>query len=75
MTEDAAHLVKAARDALVLFPLRTIALYPEQVAKITTVAVLRQLALLLDEAEDEGVDDWPDSGDLRLLADDVERQL
>ena len=76
MTEDARRLVTAARDALALHRAdKWLPFNVEKAAAVATTAVLRQLALMLDEGEDEGVDDWPDAGDLRLLADGVERSL
>lgn len=66
-SDAAVRLVIAARTALAG---RGTAVDFTGFAKAATAAVLRELAELMD---DEGTDeDWPDSGDLGLLADDIE---
>lgn len=80
MNDTSKQLVNAARDALVASRPRTIAPDPDQLAKIATVAVLRQLSRLMNVDEVDalagGPDlDWPDAGDLWLLANDVEASL
>lgn len=83
MNNTSKQLVSAVRDALVLRRLRTKSFdtLVEEASKVATVAVLRQLAIFMNTAElDEIADpasdeDWPDAGDLTLLADDVESTL
>ncbi|SER95610.1 hypothetical protein SAMN05216188_11874 [Lentzea xinjiangensis] len=50
------------------------AIEPEQfevTAAAVTAAVLRALSALVDDAENAGIE-WPDSGDLSLLADAID---
>jgi hypothetical protein len=67
-TDAAVRLVIAARKALT--GQGSTDLTYDALAKAATAAVLRELVELMD---DEGTDeDWPDSGDLELMADDIE---
>lgn len=82
MKKASTELVEAVRDALALHRVRTIAPDPELIAKITTVAVLRQLRVMMNAAEvaeiasSVGSDvDWPSADDLFLIANDVEASL
>jgi hypothetical protein len=75
VNNDARQLVQAAHDALVLRRFRTIAPDLDKMAAVATVAVLQQLAELMSEAEDNGVSNWPDADDVRLIASHVERSL
>ncbi len=83
MKKAGTELVEAACDALVLHRVRTIAPDPELIAKITTVAVLRQLRVMMNAAEvaeiasaSTGGDvNWPSADDLFLIANDVEASL
>lgn len=76
MNETSQILVNAARDALLALPNDRTSV--AQDAAVATAAVLRQIAVLMNTAElDELADpvadeDWPDAGDLVLLADDIE---
>lgn len=77
MNSTSRRLVDAACEALVASRPRTIAPDPEQLARVATAAVLRELASV--PAADEldalagGPDrDWPLSEDLRRLATEVE---
>jgi hypothetical protein len=70
--------VTAARDALVLHRVRTIAPDPEQLAKIATTAVLRELVFMMNQAEVAEIvegGDWPQAHDLHSIANDVEESL
>lgn len=75
MNETSQELVKVAcdailtRHALVNHPLTV-----ETVAAVVTATVLQKLSDMMDEADDEQVD-WPDAGDLALLARDVRESL
>ena len=73
MNDTSRQLVEAARDALVLRRFRTIAPDLEKMAAIAVVSTLRELAVMMND--DESDEDWPDAGDLTLLADDVEASL
>lgn len=78
MNENSQQLVNAARDALAALPNDRTDVTED--AKVATVAVLRQLRIMmngheLDELAGELVEDWPDAHDLWLLADDVEKSL
>lgn len=44
---------------------------PRHLAKLATVALLRELSTEVAEAEDDDVE-WPDSGDLAILARNLE---
>jgi hypothetical protein len=71
-------LVEAARDTLAALPTDRTSV--EEDAKVATIAVLRQLAILMNTAEVAEIsamsdEDWPDAGDLHLLANDVEASL
>lgn len=73
MNENSTRLVTAARDALAALPSDRTSV--EEDARVATIATLRQLAIMMEEDEAEGGGEWPDAGDLWLLADDVEESL
>lgn len=81
MNETSQILVNAARDALLELPNERTSV--EEDAKVATIAVLRQLAVLMNTAEIAEIaqasspvnEDWPDAGDLVLLAADIEKTL
>lgn len=80
LNETSRQLVDAACSALIAHRVRTIAPDPELLAKIATAAVLRELSIMmnvdeLDALSDGPDEDWPDAGDLALLARDVEASL
>lgn len=78
MNETSEQLVNAAFEALVALPSDRTNVAED--AKVATVAVLRQLRIMMNTAEvaeisalsDEG---WPDADDLLLLANDIEESL
>lgn len=78
MNNTSRQLVEAARDALAALPSDRTSV--EEDAKVATIAVLRQLSRLMNLDELDALagghdEDWPDAGDLWLLADDVEKSL
>lgn len=81
MNDTSQQLVNATRDALAARRLRTIAPDPNEIAKVATAAVLRQLATLTNTVELGEITDpgngftWPNAADFTLLADDVEASL
>lgn len=79
MNNTSTRLVHAARDALTLHRAdKWLPFNVEKAAAVATVALLRELVFMMNQAEvAEFVDggDWPQATDLHLLADDVERSL
>ena len=72
MNDTSEQLVNSVRNALVLHRVKTDD--ADRAGAIAVVAVLRELSIMMNDAADEGVD-WPDAGDISLLADDVESTL
>jgi len=78
MNDTNRELVAAVKQALESLPNTRTSV--EEDAKIATVALLRQLAVIasgaeIDEISDENAGDWPLPEDFVLLANDVEATL
>jgi hypothetical protein len=66
------RLVNAVREALTALPSDRTSV--DEDAKVATIAALRELSDMMEEAENDGLN-WPDAGDLFLLASQVAEDL